>query len=282
MKKNYLYVLLLPHMDEEYNLTYKIKFGFSENFDNRLKNGYESYYGKESVKVLHIYEGDFTKEDETTVKQYLKKYCLFGEEWFKCCQEVLEFFNENDTSEKLKNKIDILPKNKSRRKHYEASTGICNYVDEKVFMKEEPDVLKRIDLYEKLKNVLSHYPIEDQIKYVSLTYGLGIKDVKLHSNVFVNYYVKEFLKLDNQLDRFGFVVDVCLDESISIEDFYFLFLEQIPEIFNRFGSSFVIGTQDNIKSIDNCLDPEFYPIFDELLERQKRQRRKRKKNKSKK
>ena len=41
MKKNYLYVLLLPHMDEEYNLSYKIKFRFSEDFNNRLKSGFE-------------------------------------------------------------------------------------------------------------------------------------------------------------------------------------------------------------------------------------------------
>ena len=35
-KETYLYVLLLPHMDKEYNLSYKVKFGYTENFENRM------------------------------------------------------------------------------------------------------------------------------------------------------------------------------------------------------------------------------------------------------
>ena len=80
-KETYLYVLLLPHMDKEYNLSYKVKFGFSEDFNTRLKSGYESCYGKDGVVVLHVYKGEFTKEvDETAIKQYLKEYSIFGTE----------------------------------------------------------------------------------------------------------------------------------------------------------------------------------------------------------
>ena len=91
-KENYLYVLLLPHMDKEYGLSYKVKFGYTENFKQRMKTGYEAYYGQEGYQVLHVYEGDFTLDDEFIIKQYLKDYTLFKNEWFKCCSEVLEFF----------------------------------------------------------------------------------------------------------------------------------------------------------------------------------------------
>ena len=68
MKETYLYVLLLPHMDEEYNLSYKVKFGYTENFKSRMKNGYEAYYGDEAYQVLHVYKGDFSEDDEFAIK----------------------------------------------------------------------------------------------------------------------------------------------------------------------------------------------------------------------
>jgi hypothetical protein len=71
-KETYLYVLLLPHMDKEYNLSYKVKFGYTENLDSRMKSGYGAYYGEEGYQILHAYKGYFTKDiDETAIKQYL-------------------------------------------------------------------------------------------------------------------------------------------------------------------------------------------------------------------
>lgn len=37
MEKTYLYVILLPQMDEELNLGYMIKFGYSKNIKDRIK-----------------------------------------------------------------------------------------------------------------------------------------------------------------------------------------------------------------------------------------------------
>ena len=83
-----------------------------------MKTGYSAYYGEKGYQVLHIYNGDFTKRDEDIIKQHLKDYCLFGREWFKCCQEVLEFFNTYDTPEKLRARIDQLPKSSKNGRGY--------------------------------------------------------------------------------------------------------------------------------------------------------------------
>ena len=42
-------------------------------------------------------------EDESRVIIYLSKYCISGREFFKDCPEVLEFFETNDTLERIRN-----------------------------------------------------------------------------------------------------------------------------------------------------------------------------------
>jgi hypothetical protein len=86
-------------------LYYSIKFGYTKNFRKRYQQ-YKGYH--QTVIILHVYPGG-TVEDETIIKHYLNKYALFGDEWFKCCSEVLEFFATYDTTKKLKAKIKTIP-----------------------------------------------------------------------------------------------------------------------------------------------------------------------------
>lgn len=91
MEKTYLYVILLPQMNEKRELGYMVKFGYTENFENRMKIGYSQYHNY--IEILHLYEGNFTKDDETRIKQYFKeKNCVFiREEYLKFIPEVLDF-----------------------------------------------------------------------------------------------------------------------------------------------------------------------------------------------
>ena len=133
MEKTYLYVILLPQMDEELNLGYMIKFGYSKDFEDRMKTGYNAYH--RFVKVLHLYEGDFTREDESKVKQYFREndLVLFGDEYMKYCSEVLEFFNTYNTSEKLRDKINTIPhKPKQSRRYNKVNPHYIEYIISKL------------------------------------------------------------------------------------------------------------------------------------------------------
>ena len=87
-----LYVILLPQMDEKRNLGYMVKIGYSKNFkESRNKFGYGQYH--RTVEVLHLYEGDFTLDDESKLKQYFKDCILFGREYLEYCPKVIDFFD---------------------------------------------------------------------------------------------------------------------------------------------------------------------------------------------
>ena len=140
--KNYLYVIKIPQMDEKETLCYSIKFGFAKDFNDRLKNGYGAYFW--NITVLHVYEGDFTLDDEYIIKQYLAKYSLFKTEWFKYCQEVLDFFNKYDTTKKLKTKIDKIPlKKKSEKTYHNVDCLLLNYIIQSYYG-ELTDLFKRL------------------------------------------------------------------------------------------------------------------------------------------
>lgn len=204
-KETYLYVLLLPHMDKDYNLSYKVKFGFTENFDDRMKRGYSAYYGEEGYQILHIYKGDFTREvDETIIKQYLKKYSLFGSEWFKCCKEVLEFFNTYDTSEKLKKRVRELPFKTPSGSYYRVNIALLKFIEEKLINKN--DFLYRVQQEGKLIKTLREYNHEDQLKYIINTYQVNEEELRAYIKEFENLYTSidpAIIKLAYEFNELG-------------------------------------------------------------------------------
>ena len=233
-KDTYLYVLLLPHMDEKYNLSYKIKFGFSENFENRMKSGYSAYYGEGGYRVLYVYKGDFTKEiDETAIKQYLKEYSIFGSEWFMCCQEVLGFFNTYDTSDKLKQKISEIPLTKKYQdKFYKVDYILIDYILQ-FYYSDISDVIDIQNKREDLKNILRIYSERNQYKYLKEEYNFDLNSFKKYKESRlkrsqesgVNQKVEEFNGIKRVNDRIHYMMDYS--EKASERDFK-EFLELIP------------------------------------------------------
>ena len=206
-KETFLYVLLLPHMDKEYNLSYKIKFGFAENFEQRMKAGYSAYYGEEGYQVLHVYKGYFTqKEDELAIKQYLKEYSLFGNEWFKCCQEVLGFFNTYNTSEKLKQKISEIPIKKSEVKYHKVNYMLLDYIIQTYHKSKE--VLQTQSKRNELESILREYTERNQYNYLKEEYGFDLDEflqyqeirLKTCSDDIIKKKVEEFNGIRNVKD----------------------------------------------------------------------------------
>lgn len=231
-KETFLYVLLLPHMDKEYGLSYKVKFGFTENFEQRLKTGYEAYYGEESVKIIHVYKGEFTKErDEFAIKQYLQEYSIHGNEWFKCCPEVLGFFNTYNTAEKLKQKIGEIPIKKFEIKYHKVNYMLLDYLIQ-TYHKSEA-VLQTQSKRNELESILREYTERNQYNYLKEEYGFVLDEflqyqeirLKTCSDDIIKKKVEEFNSIKNVRYRLKFLVDYS--KSASKENLG-NFLELIP------------------------------------------------------
>jgi hypothetical protein len=214
-KETYLYVLLLPHMDKEYNLSYKVKFGYTENFESRMKTGYEAYYGNEGYQVLHVYKGYFTLDDEFAIKQYLQKYSLFKNEWFKCCQEVLGFFKTYDTPDKLKQKISEIPvMKKSEIKYHKVNYMLLDYLIQ-TYYNDLQDILEVQNKRAELETILREYTERNQYNYLKeeLEFDLdafnSYQENRLSNNSddHVRKKVEEFNEIKAVRDRLRFLVE---------------------------------------------------------------------------
>ena len=258
-KETYLYVLLLPHMDKEYNLSYKIKFGFAENFEQRMKAGYGAYYGEEGYQVLYVYKGYFTqKEDEFAIKQYLKEYSLFGNEWFKCCQEVLEFFKTYNTSEKLKQKISEIPvtKKSTNRSYHKVNFMLLDYITQTYYY--DLNIFETWNKQKELKKILREYSKKNQYNYLKENYRFDLE--------FYNKYVKskfegvtqkaceiadDFNSVGDTSKKLKMLVELESLEGITKEDIE-SFLELIPSKFKEY---YIILGPDFIKQF-SCNEAE--------------------------
>ena len=248
-KEAYLYVLLLPHMDEEYNLGYVIKFGYTEDFDQRMKTGYNIYY--DYASVLHVYKGEFSKDDEFAIKQYLKEYCLFKEEWFKFCQEVLGFFNTYDTSEKLKQKILEIPiMRKSEPKYHSVNYILIDYLIQTYYSSLQ-DILEVQSKRIELETTLRKYTERNQYNYLKEKYGFEIELFKNYQETRILYNsedkhilkkVEEFNEIKRVNDKIRFLVEYS--EKAEKKNFDNL-LELIP---GKYKDYFQIVGLDIIKA----------------------------------
>ena len=230
-KDTYLYVLLLPHMDEEYKLGYVIKFGYTEDFDQRMKIGYSAYY--DFVSVLHVYKGEFSKDDEFAIKQHLKNYCLFKNEWFKCCQEVLGFFKTYDTTEKLKQKISEIPVIKRYDpKYHRVNYILLDYLIQ-MYYNDLKDILEIQDKKTELETILRGYTEKNQYNYLKEKLGFNLDDfnnyqesrLSSNSDDFVKKSVDEFNGIKAVRDRLKFMIEYS--KTASKENLG-NFLELIP------------------------------------------------------
>jgi sulfur relay (sulfurtransferase) DsrC/TusE family protein len=251
MENTYLYVILLPQMNEKRELGYMIKFGFSENFENRMRIGYSQYHNY--VEVLHLYEGKFTKDDETRIKQYFRERdCVFiREEYLKFIPEVLDFFDTYNTAEKLKSKISQLPKiSKSGRSYV-----VNNLYIECILNKCYPDLqlVDRQNMRGKLYKELRSYIPKEQIVYIQSAYNISeenlLKYVEDHtidlSNISdeIKKLADEFCSLKNTSSRLKYLVKVS--EKLGEEDMNNFLSLIIPE---RFKDYYVNMGPDRIKA----------------------------------
>ena len=227
-----LYVILLPQMDEKRKLGYMIKIGYSKDFkESRIKYGYGQYH--RTVEVLHLYEGNFTLDDESKLKQYFKDHVLFGREYLEFCPEVIDFFDTYDTSEKLMNKLSTLTIKSSRK--YPVCPWLIDYILQEHY--KELDISskqqKRDEIIESLKN----YSPKKQISNACSIYGLIEDNVKKYIESKTNLenidnnirkISIEFNNLKDEVIKLKFIVNLGEGRNKLTEDELIAFFSYVP------------------------------------------------------
>ncbi len=99
---------------EEHETILKIGYTKDENREKRFSN-----YGTHNPTYKILYEiSDGTEEDEKALHEYFKNYKHYSKtkEWFKYCDEILEFFKTHSTIESIREDIILLKKETPIRK----------------------------------------------------------------------------------------------------------------------------------------------------------------------
>jgi hypothetical protein len=250
---NTLYVLLLPKMEEDLTLGYTIKIGFSENFEKRFKSGYGSYFIY--VKILHLYHGDFTKDDELVIKHYFSGHKIYRDEYYEYCPEIIDFFNTYDTPEKLKNRIDTIPFKKridNTRKHHEVNYYLLDYVVNSYH--NDLEFIEKQELWDSLFDILKRYSTKNQENYLMEEYKFDINEYNNYIRSIPKTYnsniklaLKKFNSIGQKREKFRFLIKYS--ESSSKDDFN-VFLKLIP---GKYRDYYNIAGYDIIKS-SSCLE----------------------------
>ena len=202
-----LYVILLPQMDEHRNLGYMIKIGYSKSFEeSRNKYGYGQYH--RTVELLHLYEGNFTLDDELKLKQYFRDRVLFGREYLEYCPEVLDFFDTYNTTEKLIDKLSTLTIKYSRQ--YTVNPWLIDYIIQTCY--EDLDISSKQKKRDEVIENLKYYNPKKQISSASSIYGLKKDDIQT--------YIESKTKLDNidnNISRLSIEFNNIKDEVTKIK-----------------------------------------------------------------
>ena len=94
-----IYVIKSAGLNEIEELEYLIKIGFTE--DSSSESRFISYKNHNpTFRILFRIPG-CTKDTEERLHYYFKDYLKYGHEWYRYSEEILDFFEEYNTKDKI-------------------------------------------------------------------------------------------------------------------------------------------------------------------------------------
>lgn len=118
--------------------------------------------------ILQIYD-DGTLEDESKLKKYFKDSVVYKNEWISCTEEVLSFFKENDTLEKLRESLKFIVPVVYEKKRVKVDKYLLQFILD-TFHSEIKDSIEKIKFRDSLEKELCRVPKEKHIDYLSSKY----------------------------------------------------------------------------------------------------------------
>jgi len=184
-----IYVIQTSQYDEKHNHRNVIKIGYTGNWEKR-KQAYEEYC--HNFIVLQTYE-DGTIEDESKLKVYFKDSVIYKNEWIAYTEEIIRFFKENDTIEKLRTSLKFICSHPYVKKKVKINKYLLQYVID-TFHSDITDPIEKINKRNELEKELCHIPKRKHIEYISSKYTISKDTI---NNEILKIEEKYFCSKDN-------------------------------------------------------------------------------------
>lgn len=195
--------------------------------------------------MIQTYE-DGNLEDESKLKMFFKDKVLFKEEWIEYSEDIIKFFKENDTIEKLRESLkDNNPiKPLKRLRKQKIDKYLIEFIYNTYFSSKISDPLEKIDKIKEIEDEICFIPKEKHIKYFSYKYSISVDTINLEvrklkseiTNISEEVYkaVEQFEKTKSNYNKFKFLVKFTTETpGITKEDINY-FLSLIPEKYKEY------------------------------------------------
>lgn len=133
---------------EENRFEFILKIGYTK--DSSAQNRFSSYVNHNPTSEILFKIQNATRRQEGSLHNYFKDFRVYGKEWYKYDDGIVEFFKEHTTAESL----DLLPKYKFQREIESNRTISLNKFSEFIKGINDSNLKERLQTYLSLK---THY-----------------------------------------------------------------------------------------------------------------------------
>ena len=192
-----------------------------------------------------MYE-DGNLEDESKLKMFFKDKVLFKEEWIEYSDDIVKFFKDNDTIEKLRESLkDSNPiKPLKRLRKQKIDKYLIEFIYNTYFSSTISDPLEKIDKIKEIENEICFIPKEKHVKYFSYKYSISVDTINLEvrklkseiTNITEEVYkaVEKFEKTKSNHNKLKFLVDFTTNTSGITKEDINTFLDLIPSKYKEY------------------------------------------------
>lgn len=192
-------------------------------------------------------------KDETKLKKYFKDSVVYKNEWIECTKDTVEFFEINNTLEKLRKTLMYVDISTYHKKKVPISSFLIKAILERVYP-NVTDLVEICNIQKELENELCHIKSSYHHEYLSCKYSIPVEELveverrikdSISNPENVDKEVAEFEAIGNVRDKLKYLVKFTTETPGITKQKINNFLAQIPEKYERYYS--ILGP-DRIKA----------------------------------
>lgn len=221
-----------------------VKIGYTDDNDEIAKKR-DASYKTENPSIIHykyILEG--TREDEFLIHEHLKNYLYAGREWFRLTSEVIEFIEEVNTIEDVREKVKNIKDGIEIKKDYQEKSKVLyplipailsvtvdnldNYFTKYYELSDYLRLIKFSDNYE--KDIISIIEEDYPTKFQTI-----LNNYNINKSFSDNKFMERYSNLTNFTEK---VKSVCeYAKSNNIENIKYTVDDEIINFYLKLGPS---------------------------------------------
>jgi len=236
-----IYVLRSAAFKEEGGFETIIKIGYTG--EKSKKNRFSLYLTENPTIQTLFLINDGTERDEKNLHRHFKDYLVYGQEWFKDVDEIIEFFTNHKTKESLKELEEYKLNNHQSRKANINKKNFKNKFQSQITIASmvigegDTEKIKRIEKYlwykfgEGIDNVIDEEFSEYKEEIINKT--LEYKQEE-KNNKSIKYFREEFNRDNNFVRRMKMLCDCYFSNNNFFVDHSKLLQTIIPREYQNY------------------------------------------------